>query len=367
MLKIRDIIREMEEWAPPAIAWKQDNVGLQVGDPNEDVTGVLAALEVTPEIIQEAVEKNCNLIISHHPLIFRPLLSLTPQTISGKLALSLARNKLHLYTAHTNIDFSRGGVNFVLGQKLGLDTLEFLHRQSGSLKKIVVFVPHAYAETVTGAMTKAGAGVIGEYESCSFQSKGSGTFRPLEGARPFSGEIGKLQYEDEVRIEMVVPEWRTESVVSAMIEVHPYDEVAYDIYPNETTDPNYGAGIIGTLPEPMPVDDFIIHVKNTVHIPFVRWTRGHGDTVSRVAVCGGSGSDLLATALRRKADAYITADIKYHIFHEARGIIHLIDAGHYETEVFIVDAIIEKLKKKFEDSETKFYSARFITNPITYS
>jgi dinuclear metal center YbgI/SA1388 family protein len=357
----------MEEWAPPAVAWKQDNVGLQVGDPNEDVTGVLAALEVTPEIIQEAVEKNCNLIISHHPLIFRPLLSLTPQTISGKLALTLAQNKLHLYTAHTNIDFSRGGVNFVLGQKLGLDTIEFLHRQGGSLKKIVVFVPHAYAETVTGAMAKAGAGVIGEYESCSFQLKGSGTFRPLEGAHPFSGEIGKLQYEDEVRIEMVVPEWKTESVVSAMIDVHPYDEVAYDIYPNETADPNYGAGIIGVLPEPIPIDDFIAHVKNTVQIPFVRWTRGQGDTVSRVAVCGGSGSELLAAALRTKADAYITADIKYHIFHEARGIIHLIDAGHYETEIFIVEAIIEKLKKKFEDNQTKFYSARFITNPITYS
>jgi len=357
----------MEEWAPPGIAWERDNVGLQIGDAADEVTGAIAALEVTPEVVQEAVKKECNLIITHHPLIFKPLQNLTSKTLSGKLALDIARNKLNLYSAHTNIDFTRDGVNFALGNKLGLQNIEFLHQESGTMKKITVFVPPDYVEPVTNAMTKAGAGIIGDYEACSFQIRGTGTFRPLKGAQPFSGEVGKLQHEDEVRVEMVMPAWKASAVVTAMIDAHPYDEVAYDVYPNEAIDPAYGAGVIGSLPDSMPVDDFIAHVKNSVNIPAVRWTRGHSSTVARVAVCGGSGSELMPAAVQKKADAFVTADIKYHTFHEARGIIHLIDAGHFETEVFVVDVIVHRLKKRFEDAQTKFYATSYITNPITYS
>ncbi len=357
----------MEDWAPPGIAWKQDNVGLQIGDPNEEVAGVLTALEVTREVVREALQKKCNLIITHHPLIFKPLHNLTPHTLSGNLALTIARNNLNLYAAHTNLDFTRDGVNFVLSEKLNLQDVDFLYQESGSMKKISVFVPRDYVEAVTNAMTKAGAGIIGDYEACSFQIRGTGTFRPLEGAQPFSGEVGKLQYEDEVRVEMVSPVWKTNAVVSAMIDAHPYDEVAYDIYPNEAIDPMYGAGVIGSLPESMQVDEFIAHVKNSVEIPAVRWTRGASTTIKQVAVCGGSGSDLMHTAVQKKADAFITADIKYHAFHEARGVIHLIDAGHYETEVFIVEAIANRLKNKFQNSSTKFYVTSVSTNPIMYS
>lgn len=367
MLKIKDIIKEMEDWAPPGIAWKQDNVGLQIGDPNEEVTGVLTALEATPEVVREALQKKCNLIITHHPLIFKPLRNLTPTTLSGKLALTIARNKLNLYTAHTNLDFTRDGVNFVLGNKLDLKDKEFLYQESGTIKKISVFIPRDYVEAVTNAMTKAGAGIIGDYEACSFQMNGTGTFRPLEGAQPFSGEVGKLQYEEEVRVEMVSPVWKTNAVLSAMIAAHPYDEVAYDVFPNEAIDPMYGAGVIGSLPESMQVDEFIAHVKKSVQIPAVRWTRGASTTIKRVAVCGGSGADLMQTAVQKKADAFITADIKYHAFHEAHGVIHLIDAGHYETEIYIVDAIVSRLNKIFQDKADNFYVTSLITNPIKYS
>ena len=367
MLTIRDIIQEMEVWAPPGIAWERDNVGLQIGDVNDEVSGVLAALEITPEVIKEALQKKCNLILTHHPLIFKPLQNLTPKTFSGKLALDIARNGLNLYAAHTNLDFTKDGVNFALAQKLNLQNIEFLYQEGSTLKKIAVFVPPDYAEQITNAMTKAGAGIIGNYDACSFQTRGTGTFRPAPGAQPFSGEIGSLQHEDEIRIEMITPKWKSQSVVNAMIDAHPYEEVAYDVYSNEAIDPMYGAGIIGTLSEAMPVEDFIKMVKNALQVPAVRWTRSVSDSVSRVAVCGGSGSDLMPAALQKKADAFVTADIKYHAFHEARGIINLIDAGHYETEVWILDVIIKRLKKKFSNTSTKFHTTKINTNPIHYS
>jgi dinuclear metal center YbgI/SA1388 family protein len=365
MLKIQDIIFEIEAWAPPAIAWDRDNVGLQIGNPEEAVTGVLAALEVTPDVIQEAMQKKCNLMITHHPLIFNPLKNLTNNTFTGKLALSIAQNKLNLYSAHTNLDFTQGGVNFVLGKKLALQDVGFLYQEPGSMKKISVFVPPDYVNTVTDAMTKAGAGIIGNYEACSFQIKGTGTFRPLSGSQPFSGEVGKLQHEDEIRIEMVSPAWKIKAVLSAMTDAHPYDEVAYDVYPNEAIDPMYGAGIIGSLQEKMSVEDFITHVKKSIAIPAVRWSRGRSDFIKRVAICGGSGSELLRIAIQKNADAFVTADIKYHVFHEARGIIHLIDAGHYETEHHIVEAIVNRLQEKFRDINC--YRTASITNPIIYS
>lgn len=367
MITIQDIINEMEAWAPTGIAWERDNVGLQIGEPEAELTGGLAALEVTPEVIREALQKNCNLIMTHHPLIFKPLYNVTPKTLPGRLALEIARNNMALYSAHTNLDFTRDGVNFVLGRKLGLQDIDFLYQQSGSMKKVAVFVPPDHVEAVTNAMTKAGAGIIGNYEACSFQTRGTGAFRPLDGAQPFSGEVGKLQHEDEVRVEMVTPAWRSTAVISAMIEAHPYDEVAYDVYPNEAIDPMYGAGVIGALPEPMPVGDFITHTKNSINIPSIRWTRGRSDTVTRVAVCGGSGSDLMPVAIQKKADAFVTADIKYHAFHEARNLIHLVDAGHYETEIFIVDAIVKRLQKKYPETATKLHSAHSVTNPIMYS
>jgi len=367
MLKIRDIIQQIEDWAPPGIAWERDNVGLQIGDAEDDVSGVLVSLDVTSDVVNEALQKKCNLILAHHPLIFKPLHNITPKTIPGKIALAIARNGLHLYAAHTNLDFTRGGVNFVLGEKFGLKNIEFLYQESGTSKKIVVFIPNDHVEAVTNAMTTAGAGIIGNYEACSFQSRGTGTFRPLDGADPYSGEVGKLQHEDEVRVEMISPAWKTPAVLSAMIDAHPYDEVAYDVYPNEAVNTQYGAGIIGELPEPLPLNDFIVFVKEALDIPAVRWTRGTSDSVSRVALCGGSGSDLLPVALQKKADAFITADIKYHTFHDAQKKIHLIDAGHYETEVGIVEAVVNRLKNKFPDLKTNIYATHITTNPILYT
>jgi dinuclear metal center YbgI/SA1388 family protein len=367
MIRIQDIIKEIEEWAPPGVAWERDNVGLQIGNPSEEVRGVLVALEVTADVIAEALSRKCNLIITHHPLLFNPLKNITPRSLTGDLALTVARNGLHVYSAHTNIDFTRDGVNFVLATKLKLQDCMFLHQESGSLKKISVFVPTAYVEKVTNAMTEAGAGIIGEYEACSFQSSGTGTFRPRPGAQPFNGTVGQLEHADEVRIEMVVPSWKTAAVVAAMTEAHPYEEVAHDIYTNEAIDPMYGAGVIGMLEAPLRPKEFIQHIKDALHIPAVRWTRGASESIYRVAVCGGSGSELLPVALRKKADAFVTADIKYHTFHEAFGRIYLVDAGHYETEIYITNAIVHRLQNKFQDSAIPLYKTSSITNPVNYT
>jgi dinuclear metal center YbgI/SA1388 family protein len=367
MIKISDIIRVMEEWAPPGIAWERDNVGLQIGDPEAEVKGVIVALEITQDVIRETLRKNCNLIITHHPLIFKPLNNLTPRTFAGGLALEIARNGLHLFSAHTNLDFSANGVNFAFGELLGLQNMRFLYQEGGSTQKIVVFVPQAHVDAVVGAMTRAGAGIIGNYESCSFQSAGTGTFQPLEGAQPFSGDAGALQREDEMRVEMVVPRWKTGAVVASMVDAHPYEEVAYDLYPIESINPNYGAGVIGSLTEPMPVEEFIAFVKQSLNSRTVRWTYGAASMVSRVAICGGSGSDLLPAATRQNADAFVTADIKYHTFHEARGSIHLIDAGHYETESPVLRPVADRLLREFSGAQVPFLVTDVNTNPITYS
>jgi dinuclear metal center YbgI/SA1388 family protein len=365
MARVSDIINELEAWAPPQVAWEKDNVGLQVGDSTLDVQGILIALELTTEVLHEAVQRNCNFLITHHPFIFHPLRDITADTPQGSLLMNLIRSGINLYTAHTNLDFSRNGVSFILAEKLGLTQLRFLHREGISMKKIAVFVPPDHVENVTGAMAQAGAGLLGNYEYCSFRLRGTGTYKPLDGAQPYAGSVGILEQAEEVRLEMVVPSWRLSPVIKAMVAAHPYEEVAYDVYPTESLNPNFGAGVFGYYEAPIGTDDFLSRIKSNLNIPSIRWTPGKSESVHIVAVCGGSGSDLLHTAIRCGADAFVTADVKYHTFHDARGKILLVDAGHYETELGILESIQTYLRNKFPDIKINVTGVN--TNPIQYS
>ncbi len=344
-MTVADFERFFDEWAPRWTAWERDNVGLQVGNRSRRVKNILVALEVTPEIISEAIAKKADLIVSHHPLLFRPTSSITSSDTVGKLVLTLAENKIALFSAHTNLDFARDGVSFSLARALGLENVRFLAPLKDSLVKIAVFVPEEYVEPVTAAMATAGAGVIGNYSSCSFRLKGTGTFRGGEQAKPFVGKPQKLETVEEVRLEIIAPRARVNDVIAAVKAVHPYEEVAYDVYALENTNPNFGMGALGELPKSMLLKSFITRVKKALSAESVRYVGDPGQRVRRVAVCGGSGSDLLHEAAAAGAEVFITADVRYHTFHDAKGRIALVDAGHWETEHSVLPAIERRLRE----------------------
>jgi dinuclear metal center YbgI/SA1388 family protein len=367
-MTVREIQRILEEWAPPSIAWDRDNVGLQVGSPSDTVRGVLVALDATPRVVAEARRRQCNMIVTHHPLLFRPPRAITTENSAGRIIRDLLAGKMSLLAAHTNLDFTRGGTSFALGESLGLEDVEFLHRPYRTQKKIVTFVPATHADTVSSAMADAGAGRIGNYESCSFQTSGTGTFRGNELARPAVGRKERLERVSEIRLEMLVDEWVLPAVVAAMRRAHPYEEVAFDVYPTENVDRRYGMGIIGLMRRPVSLRRFLTQVKSAVRVPSVRFTGNVARQIRKVAACGGSGSDLLGEAIRQGADAFVTADVKYHAFHDAVGSIALIDAGHYETEYPVVHALVSRLGKELRGIADKIpvRAASSSTNPIQY-
>jgi dinuclear metal center YbgI/SA1388 family protein len=331
-MTIRDICTLIEAWAPPAIAWEKDNVGLLIGSAGRRVRKVLVCLDVTPSVVDEAVSAGAGLIVSHHPLIFTPLRRIDPETPAGRMIGTLVRSRIGLYAAHTNFDFTDGGVSHTLARRLGLGNVAPLSPLHGREKKIVVFVPPTHAGGVMQAMAGAGAGVIGRYESCSFTTEGIGSFVPRPGSKPFLGTKGNFERVGETRLEMVCPSWRVEAVVGAMRSVHPYDEPACDVYPTESPSRGMGMGSVGELEAPLGLRPFLGLVARKLRARGLRYSGPRGRRIRRVAVCGGSGSELLGDAVRSGADAFVTADIRYHAFQEVSDDIVLVDAGHYETE-----------------------------------
>lgn len=366
---VKDIHRVVDRWAPKGIAWERDNIGLQVGDMGARVKGILVALDVTETVIAEAKRRGANLLISHHPLLFRPPKSVTVHDQVGRRIRQLIEQGIHLYSAHTNLDFTKGGTSFALADALGLHEVGFLHESFRAQQKIVTFVPEPHVDAVRKAMAAAGAGIIGNYDHCSFASPGTGSFRGGAAVRPVIGTPEKLEQVAEVKLEMVMHEWDAPRVLQALRSAHPYEEVAYDVYPLANTSGGFGMGIIGMLDRPLRVPQFLRLVKQRLHAHTVRRTDGPVGVIRRVAACGGSGAELLDTALAREADAFITADVKYHDFHRAAGEILLIDAGHYETEHLVVDAVVRKLKKEFSQlgESVPVFACRQSTNPIKYS
>jgi len=364
MTRIREITSYLEQLAPLSLQESYDNSGLQVGDPGSEVTGVLVALDVTEEVLLEADQLGYNLVLSHHPVIFKGLKSLTGRTGPERIVKLAIQKEIAIYSGHTNFDAITGGVNSALADRLGLSDQQILEPQGGQLKKVAVYVPHAQLEQVRQAMFDAGAGVIGDYDSCSFNTEGLGTFRGSSGTNPFAGEPEVFHQEPETRLETIVPASLAAKVVRAMIAAHPYEEVAYDVYSLENKDLRTGMGMVGLLKEPMKEEAFMGLLKERFKASVVRHSRLLGKPVKKVAVCGGGGSFLLGRARAVGADVFVTADMKYHQFSEAEGEIVVMDIGHFESEQFTRELFYDLLIKKFPKFAIRLSGSE--ENPIKY-
>ena len=367
-MTIREICELIESWAPPAIAWEKDNVGLHLGAAGRPVKKVLVCLDVTPAVVAEAVSLRAQLIVSHHPLLFSPLRRIDPETPGGKMIEDLIRRGIGLFAAHTNLDFTAGGVSATLAGRLGLQAVVPLSPLRERERKIVVFVPASHAGGVMQAMADAGAGVIGRYESCSFASDGTGSFVPGPGANPFLGRQGQFERVGETRLEMACPAWRIDAVVRAMRAAHPYDEAAFDVYPLENASRNFGMGSLGDLERPLGLRAFLAMVARRLRSKGLRYAGPRDRKIRKVAVCGGSGSELLGEAIRVRADAFVTADVRYHAFQEAPHRILLVDAGHFETEHPAVAALAAFLRTRPQVSRERvaIVESKKSHNPVNY-
>ena len=360
------IIKIVEDWAPKSIAWEKDNVGLQVGSLQRNIKNILLCLDVDENVVEEAIKKNCNLIISHHPLLFRSIKKLDIDNDRKSLIIDkLIKHDITLYSAHTNLDFTKDGVSFQLAKKLKLTNQKFLISLSQNQIKLAVFVPVDYTDKVSDAMHNAGAGVIGEYQNCSFRMMGTGTFLGSQKSHPKIGVKEKIERVEEVKIEVLVNTFDLNKVIAEMKKIHPYEEVAYDVYPVSNENVNYGMGVIGELEKELSVKEFLNFTAGALQIKNFRFSRGNKNKIKKVAVCGGSCSDLIDSAINKDADAFITADIKYHSFQDAENKILLIDAGHYETEIALLDELKNRIIKSLTD-KTKVFKYKGSTNPVVF-
>jgi dinuclear metal center YbgI/SA1388 family protein len=364
MLKIKEIIHFFETIAPPSLQESYDNAGLLVGDSEAEVTSALVTIDVTEEVVDEAIEKNAGIIIAHHPIVFSGLKKLTGKNYVERTVLKAIKNDIAIYAAHTNLDAVSDGVNAKICEKLDLKNCLILQPVSGKLKKLVTFIPFDSVENVRTAVFDAGAGHIGNYDSCGYNLEGTGSFRPGENTNPYVGEKGQVHYEKEIRFETVFPGWLQSKVVKALIEAHPYEEVAYDIYPLENVFEKAGMGMIGELEESLPESVFLSLLKKTFSTGCIKHTALKGRNVSKVAVCGGAGSFLLNHAIAANADIFVTGDFKYHQFFDAENKIVIADIGHYESEQFTKELFYELLTKKFPKFAVRFSEVN--TNPVFY-
>ena len=346
-MKIKEVTYELERIAPLSLQESYDNAGLLVGNSDAEISKILISLDVTEKVIEEALSKGCNLIISHHPVIFKGLKRITGGSYVERIVASAIKNDIALYAIHTNLDNVDQGVNSILCDKLDLTNKEILSPKKELLRKLVVFCPVGYADKVREAVFAAGAGKIGNYDSCSYNGKGTGSFRGSEDTSPFVGEKGKLHFEEEIRIETIFPIYLEREIISALIEAHPYEEVAYDIYSLENKFLSVGAGMTGELETEVDEIDFFNKVKKVTGVGCIRHTKLTGQKIKKVAVCGGSGSFLIGDAIRSGADIFLTGDIKYHEFFDADEKLVIADIGHYESEQFAKDLIYSVLIKKF--------------------
>lgn len=365
-MNCENVIKVLEDWAPKQIAWEKDNVGLQVGSLRKTVKNILLTLDVNKSVIREAIKNKCQLIISHHPLLFKPLKKIQPDIDSiSSVVEMLIKNDITLYSAHTNLDFTKHGVSFQLAERLRLNNQKFLQSFSSNQNKLIVFVPASHLEKVAAALHSAGAGIIGEYSHCSFRTTGQGTFLGSKKSNPKFGKRENLEFVDEVKLEVIVNSFDLKKVIEDMKKAHPYEEVAYDVYPLSNENSDFGAGVIGELSNPMPVKDFLSYVSRSLKTNNFRYTVGSKKLIKKVAVCGGSCSDLLETAVRSNADAFVTADVKYHTFQDAENKILLIDAGHYETEIPVLDELKKRIETSFNNN-IKVYKYKGSTNPVVF-
>ena len=363
-MNIAEVIAHLESIAPPSLQESYDNAGLLTGSRETEVTGILVCLDSTEKVIEEAIALGCNLVIAHHPIIFGGLKKLTGSTYVERTVIMAIRNNIAIYAIHTNLDNIFGGVNLRIAEQLELTNCRVLSPKKGVLKKLVTFAPTHQAEQVRNALFDAGAGQVGHYDRCSFNLEGTGTFRGGAGTSPFVGVPGIDHQEPETRIEVIFPDWKEASILSALRASHPYEEVAYDIYRLDNAFQAAGAGMIGETRHAMDEFLFLRFVKSKMETGSIRHSPLLGKEVKKVAVCGGSGIFLLRDAIAAGADVFITSDCKYHQFFDADGRIVIADIGHYESEQFTIPLLGSFLQEKFTTFAVHF--SKIITNPVNY-
>ncbi|GGW23102.1 Nif3-like dinuclear metal center hexameric protein [Arenibacter certesii] len=361
---IKEVIGHLEELAPLGQAEDFDNVGLLVGDVNTPVTGILVTLDTLENVVDEAISKNCNLIVSFHPIIFSGLKKITGSNYVERVVLKAIRHHIAIYSMHTALDNSIQGVNAKIIDVLGLQDPRILIPKKGTLKKLTTYIPHANAEQLRHALYQAGAGHIGNYSNCSFTLKGTGSYKPNEGSNPHLGEIGETHYEQESQINITYTKEKESKILAALFTNHPYEEVAYEIQTLDNNNQFMGMGMYGNLEKPMPEEDFFEIVKKKMNVSCIRHSQFLGKNVHKIAVLGGSGSFAISAAKAVNADVFITADLKYHQFYEAENKIILADIGHYETEQFTKNLLVDYLTKKIPNFAVSLSES--LTNPIKY-
>ncbi|SEG38767.1 Nif3-like dinuclear metal center hexameric protein [Sphingobacterium lactis] len=363
-MKIKEVIQYLEEVAPLTYQESYDNSGLIVGDAQEEVQKILVSLDCTEAVVDDAIAKGCNLIVSHHPIVFSGLKKFTGKNYVERVVIKAIKHNIALYAIHTNLDNVLGGVSSKMAERLDLVDQAILRPKAGLLKKLVVYVPRANVEDVRAALFEAGAGAIGDYDECSYNTAGYGTFRPLEGADPAIGKVGEQERVEETKIEVIYPAQLERKILVSMLASHPYEEVAYHIVAIENPHTYVGSGVIGNLIEPMEEREFLRYLKNRMNLQVIRHTETLGKPISRVAVCGGAGGFLLGDAKRSGADIFITADYKYHEFFDAEGQLIIADIGHFESEQFTQELLLDIIQKKFAHAAVLLTEVE--TNPIHY-
>ncbi|AMR26051.1 Nif3-like dinuclear metal center hexameric protein [Hymenobacter psoromatis] len=369
MPTVQDLARALEAAAPLAYQESYDNAGLQCGLPEAEITGVLIALDCTPAVVAEAARRGCNVVVCHHPVIFRPLKRLTGKGLVEQTIMAALKADVAIYAAHTNLDNVRQGVNAKLAEKLGLVNTRILVPQTGTLARLSTYVPGppAYADAadkVLAALHAAGTGQIGNYTDCSFQSQGLGTFTPGAGTRPAIGTENQAERVAETRLEVLLPLHRQAAVLAALRQAHPYEEVAYELIKLENQHQEVGAGLVGELPQALPPAEFRKRLKEVLGVPVVRHTAFEKD-IKKVALCGGAGSFLTGAAVAVGADAYVTGDVKYHEFFAPEGQLLLCDVGHFESEQFTNEIFRDLLLAAFGRTFAVLF-ADTPTNPVQY-
>lgn len=363
-MKLKAITQFLENQFPLSIQESYDNSGLLIGNLEMEITGVLICLDSIEKIVDEAIVKNCNLIIAHHPIIFKGLKKMTESNYIERVVSKCIKNDIALYAIHTNLDNHYQGVNREIANRIGLNNIKILQPIAGNLSKLVVFVPKDALEKLDEAIFKAGGGQIGNYSECHFRTEGTGTFKGNENSNPQIGNKNVREAFEEFRVEYLVSNYNLRTILNAMYAAHPYEEVAYEIYPIQNSNQFEGAGMIGELVTEQDEITFLSQLKTTFKCGVIRHTKLLGRKIKKVAVCGGSGSFLLSKAIQQKADIFITGDFKYHEFFDAENKLIIADIGHFESEQFTTNLLAEKLKENF--TNFAIHLTEHNTNPINY-
>lgn len=361
------VIQLMENWAPRDLAYDWDPTGFQLGNPQAKTKNILISLDVLESVVDEAIEGGVNLIISHHPLIFSPIKTLDLRTPKGRTIEKLLKHDISVYISHTNLDIAKGGVNDLLAEELDLQSIKPLVEEGNeALYKLIVYVPKSHLNQVREAFHKGGAGYIGNYSHCTFQGEGQGTFKPLKGSNPYSGQLDQISFVDEYKLESITAEKNLERLLQEIKAAHPYDEMAYDLYKLENKGESFGLGRIGLLEEEMELAEFAKHVKSRFKLDGLKVTGNLDSPVKKVAILGGSGEKYISSAMAKAADVYVTGDMTFHVAQDAMEMgLNILDAGHY-IEKIMIQATKEYLSKQLKGEPLNIYASKINTNPFQY-